>query len=99
MKPPHSAGAYLSSASSLPLVGPHPFADMNYFQSVIDCLTTTRKEQQLEVRDVARRAKVKEATIRRAERDGAIPRSDEFRAWSMALGMTWEQVWTISLPR
>ncbi|RYD29936.1 MAG: XRE family transcriptional regulator [Verrucomicrobiaceae bacterium] len=85
--------------SSIAPVVPHPFADVNYLQSVVGCLTMARQEKQIGVSEVARKARVKEATIHRAERGESIPCTHEFRAWSLALGLSWEQVWTLSLPR
>ncbi|RYD21567.1 MAG: XRE family transcriptional regulator [Verrucomicrobiaceae bacterium] len=75
------------------------FADTHYLHNVIGCLTEARREKQIGVREVARRARLKEATISKAEQGAVIPRSHEFRAWSRALGLSWEQVWTLSLPR
>lgn len=88
----------LPLSSSSPVV-PHPFADANYLQNVIGCLVTARQEKQIGVRDLARRARLKETTISQAEKGAVIPCSHEFRAWSLALGLSWEQVWTLSLPR
>lgn len=97
MNPPYFMET-LPLSSSSPVV-PHPFADVNYLQNVIGCLATTRVEKQIGVRELARRARLKETTISKAEKGTAIPCSHEFRAWSLALGMSWEQVWTLSLPR
>lgn len=97
MNPPYSTGMLPLSAST-PVV-PHPFADASYLQNVIGCLATTRLEKQIGVRDLARRARLKETTISKAEMGASIPCSHEFRAWSLALGLSWEQVWTQSLPR
>jgi hypothetical protein len=93
-----SSTGMLPLSASRPIV-PHPFADVSYLQNVIGCLATTRLEKQIGVRDLARRARLKETTIRKAEKGATIPCSHEFRAWSLALGLSWEQVWTQSLPR
>lgn len=97
MNPPYFMESLMQSSSS-PVV-PRPFTDVNYLQNVIGCLATTRLEKQIGVRELARRARLKETTISKAEKGAVIPCSHEFRAWSLALGLSWEQVWTLSLPR
>lgn len=90
MKSPHSSDL-------LPL--PHTFRDHDYLRNMVGCLAETRRERRIGIREVARRSRLKEDTISKAEKGAIIPRSHEFRAWADALGLSWEQVWTLSLPR
>ncbi|RYG93452.1 MAG: XRE family transcriptional regulator [Alphaproteobacteria bacterium] len=85
---------------TLPVSPPshQPFADRCYLQQVINHLASTRRQKRLGLREVARRSGLKLKTLSRAEKEGIVPASREFRAWAEALGFSWEQVWTFSLP-
>lgn len=93
MKSPH-----LFDTLPLASIALHPFADRCYLQQVINHLAAVRREKRLGLRELARRAGLKMTTVSRAEREGMVPATRDFRAWAQALGLSWEQVWTFSLP-
>jgi DNA-binding XRE family transcriptional regulator len=70
------------------------FSDAAYLLEVIGHLTRVRIHLDLTMGQVARRAGLSESAIDRAENDGCIPCSREFKAWSAALGQSWEKVWS-----
>lgn len=75
-----------------------PRSDLGYILRVISYLKRVRKNQGLSLKEVTRRAGVRKGLINRAEREGFIPRTSEFRAWAEALGLSWERVWSQALP-
>lgn len=75
------------------------FADNHYLNCVIRFLAQARADKHLNHHEVAKRATIRRSVIIRAERDGVIPRTAEFKAWASALGYTWENLWTLNLPK
>lgn len=75
-----------------------PYSDHHYLTCVIDYLKQARTGQRLSLQQVARLAGISKSVIARAERDGVVPTTANFKAWSAALGLSWERVWTASLP-
>jgi hypothetical protein len=47
---------------------------------------------------VAKRAGIRQFVIARAEELGITPPVSQFKAWSKALGLSWNRVWADSLP-
>lgn len=74
------------------------FTDSLYLSRVAGFLRAERKRQKLSISQVARLAGVKRSLIDRAEQDGYIPCCRDFKAWSLALGIDWEELWTASCP-
>jgi len=73
-------------------------SDHGYILRVISYLKWARKQQGLSLKEVTRRAGIRKGLINRAEREGFIPRTSEFKAWARALDLSWERVWTQALP-
>lgn len=93
---PSRTGFHISVLA--PPAKPHPFADSQYLLQVIGHLKQMRIRQGLSLRDVAVRSRIKRDVINQAEQNGSILKSREFRAWSAALGTSWEQVWSDCFP-
>jgi limonene-1,2-epoxide hydrolase len=74
------------------------YADSFYIQRVISYLKSVRKARKLSQQELARRSGLRVSVIRRAEREGRVPKTREFKAWAKALGLSWEQVWSACLP-
>ncbi len=74
------------------------FTDNIYLLRVVAHLKCVRESKGLGIHRVARRAGIKTSAIIQAEQSGIIPRVHQFKAWSAALGLSWERVWTDSLP-
>ena len=77
----------------------HAFADANYLSRVIAHLKSARLGRGLSLGELARRAGLRNGIIIRAERDGVVPRTLEFKAWALALEISWEDVWSASFPQ
>jgi hypothetical protein len=75
------------------------FADSRYLHRVIGHLKHERIRQGLSVREVARRSRIRKGAIDEAEKNGEVLNSRDFKAWSNALGIPWDQVWSDCLPR
>lgn len=75
------------------------FADSLYLRSLITHLRQVRTHQGLGHRTLARKARIRAAVIQQAEKDVVIPCSQDFRAWVIALGLSWEHVWSDVLER
>jgi len=78
--------------------GSHSFSDSHYLRQIIRVLRNERKRRGLDVRQLAARAKLKEGVITKAENNGMVPSSREFRNWAKSLGLQWEQLWTLAFP-
>ncbi|HEX7262068.1 MAG TPA: helix-turn-helix domain-containing protein [Luteolibacter sp.] len=65
---------------------------------VIDHLKRARVEKRLSLEEVARRAQVKRHVISMAEQQGNSLNSRDFKAWTSALGLSWNQVWSDCFP-
>lgn len=74
------------------------YADQGYLLRVISYLKRARKSQGLTLKEVTRRAGIRKGLISRAEREGFVPKTSEFKAWATALGLSWERVWSHTLP-
>jgi len=70
------------------------FADSHYLRHLISHLRQLRMQQGLGLRALARKAGIRTAVIQRAELQTVIPCSRDFKAWVIALGLSWEQVWS-----
>lgn len=75
-----------------------PFADSLYLSQVIGHLKRTRIEQGLSLHALALRSRLKRSVIDHAEQRGNVLNSREFKAWSAALGLCWNQVWSDCFP-
>ncbi|MES2439309.1 MAG: helix-turn-helix transcriptional regulator [Verrucomicrobiota bacterium] len=101
---PHRPSSLLeafSESARLARVSParqRAFADAHYLRRVITCLETVRKERGIGLEELTRQAGLRKGVISRAERLGVIPGVLEFKAWSRALGLPWEEVWSMSFP-
>lgn len=76
----------------------HPFADASYFHRVIGLLHSARKTKGISLQDLAVLSGLRESVITRAERDGTVPACSEFKAWTEALGISWDQLWSLGFP-
>lgn len=86
------------SQPALPPLLSRGISDSEYLLVVIHHLARTRTALGLSLRDVARLAKVKKSVIDLAEQDCRIPTCREFKAWSAALGLSWEELWSACCP-
>lgn len=73
------------------------FTDSTYLNCVISHLKWVRGDRGVTLQTVARKARVKIGVIRRAEKEGVVPASHDFKAWAAALGFSWEQIWSDAL--
>ncbi len=76
----------------------HPFADGCYILRVIAYLRKARKQQGLGIREITQKSGVKKGMISKAEKQGCIPSCREFKAWTQALGVSWEHLWSRNFP-
>lgn len=74
------------------------YADHGYILRVISHLKRERLKQGLSLKEVTLRSGIRKGLINRAERVGFIPKTSEFKAWAAALDLSWEQVWSQTLP-
>jgi ribosome-binding protein aMBF1 (putative translation factor) len=74
------------------------FTDSVYLSRVVAHLKQARQLQGLDVQYVAKRAGIRQFVIARAEELGITPPVSQFKAWSKALGLSWNRVWADSLP-
>jgi DNA-binding XRE family transcriptional regulator len=88
----------LQSSPQRPRKNKGTFSDAAYLLEVIGHLTLVRIHLDLTQGQVARRAGLSERAIDRAENDGYIPCCNELKAWSAALGLPWEKVWSDCVP-
>ena len=95
--PIRSAACLPPSASASSAVQ-QPFADSHYLLHVIGHLHHARMEKGLSLTEVARKAGVRRSLIDRAEQDCLIPSCRDLKAWTAALGLTWEQIWSDCFP-
>jgi transcriptional regulator with XRE-family HTH domain len=75
------------------------FCDSNYLMHVIDYLTRTRIEHGMSRQELALRARIHPSVIDQVEQHRRIPNTQDFKAWSAALGLSWNQVWSDCLPK
>lgn len=85
------------SALSLP-ESALPFTDSRYLRQVIDHLKRARLAQGVSLQALTLRAGIKPWVIDQAEQFRSIPNSRDFKAWSSALGFSWDQVWSDCFP-
>jgi hypothetical protein len=78
---------------------PASFEDSAYLDQVIHHLKRTRLQQGVSLAKLTKKAGLKRGIIERAERNGNFPSTRHFKAWSKALGLVWEDVWTAALPK
>jgi ribosome-binding protein aMBF1 (putative translation factor) len=78
---------------------PATFEDTAYLHQVILFLKQTRQRQGLSLAKLTKKAGLKRGVIERAERNSRFPTTREFKDWSKALGLVWENVWTAALPQ
>lgn len=78
---------------------PETYADSAYLHQVILHLRKARMEKGLSLANVTKRARLKRGVVERAERNGTFPTTREFKAWTAALGLQWDDVWTAALPK
>ena len=77
----------------------NPYSDSYYLGKILELLLGVRLENGWTIEEVARKAKLKHGLIFQAEQKTAIPNSREFRKWSAALGLEWEETWSAALHR
>jgi ribosome-binding protein aMBF1 (putative translation factor) len=75
------------------------YADHGYILRVIAYLKRERINQGLSLKTLTTRAGIRKGLINRAEREGFIPKTSEFKAWATALGLSWERVWSLTFPK
>jgi hypothetical protein len=78
---------------------PATFEDTAYLSHVILHLKQVRQQQGLSLAKLTKKSRLKRGIIERAERNSRFPSTREFKAWSKALGLVWEDVWTAALPK
>lgn len=76
----------------------HPFADANYFQRVIGLLHSARRRKGVSLQQLAALSGLRKNVIIRAEKEGIVPTCGEFKAWTQALGISWDQLWSMGFP-
>jgi transcriptional regulator with XRE-family HTH domain len=76
----------------------HAFADVRYLMHVIAFLSAERTDKKIGLSQLARRSKLNEKMISRAESGNYIPSTREFKAWTRALGFSWEEIWSLCFP-
>ena len=76
----------------------HEFADASYLRRVIANLEAIRKQQRVGLQEATRRAGLRKGVIGQAVKHGVIPPVREFKAWSRALGIPWEELCSTSFP-
>ena len=76
----------------------HGFSDSRYLRQVISLLRRERKRNEIGIKELTARAKLRDGVILRAEKHGIVPSCREFRAWAKSLGIPWEKVWTLAFP-
>ncbi len=75
------------------------FSDVYYLGKILEFLLGIRLENGWTIEEVAHKAKLKHTLISQAEHKETLPNSREFRKWSGALGLEWEETWSAVLPR
>lgn len=73
------------------------FRDDRYLSAVISHLKDVRLAKSIEIERLSRRAALKRNIIRHAETRNFVPNSSQLKAWSSALGIQWEDLWSNAL--
>lgn len=73
------------------------YGDRQCLIRVIQYLARRRQRMGVSLASVARKAKVRPSLIEVAEARFVVPNSRQFKAWSEALGVSWDEVWNRSL--
>lgn len=78
--------------------GPLGFSDPLYLDHVILYLKQLRVKKGLSRSVTAQLGNLDPRVIERAEQEGVTPSVKTFKAWAAALGLSWEDLWSQSLP-
>jgi len=78
-------------------IGGRYISDSHYLTNIIDFLKLQRQIRGFSRAELTHKARLSKGLIERAESKKQFPTTREFKGWCAALGLKWEDVWTLAL--